>query len=363
MTKNLLERAERPSGLTGITSSQRAAVVIAMLGEAAAKPIVDRLDDTALAKIAQALESISFLDHAELAEIVIDFIIHLRKSEGALRGGPTRSREIISGVLEPGRLNMLFGGPEEEEAEEAEAPTQNDVWSRVQDKDPEQLATYLSGLSPNLISIILRKLDVSVSSDVLCFMEDEKVRPTLGYLVNPDETDQAINSVVERMIEMEFLNAEQEASEEDAEHLESVGELLSLLPSEKRNGLVDFLKTEHEGKMEGIQQSMFTIEGLPELLPRVSVPVVFREIEGPDMLKVLTSLTGEQKGVSDYLLDNISSRMADQIRDDLSDAEAPAQDEVDGIHRDFLSKLMSLKRRGLITIEKPSADAEASTAA
>lgn len=355
MTKKLLERAERPSGLTGITSSQRAAVVIAMLGETAAKPIVERLDDDALAKVARGLESISFLDHAELAEVVIDFIIHLRKSEGALRGGPSRSREIISGVLEPGRLNMLFGGPAEESDEPA-APSQNDVWSRVQEKDPEQLATYLAGLSPNLISIVLRKLDVSVSSDVLCFMEDDKVRPTLGYLVNADETDDAINSVVERMIEMEFLNAEQETSEEDAAHLESVGELLSLLPSVKRDGLVDFLKTEHEAKLEGIQQSMFTIEGLPELLPRASVPVVFKEIEGPEMLKLLTSLSGEQQAVQDYLLGNISSRMADQIRDDLSDAEAPGQDEIDGIYRDFLSKLMSLKRRGLITLEKPATE-------
>lgn len=356
MKKNLLERAERPSGLAGITSSQRAAVVIAMLGEAAAKPIVDRLDDAALAKIAQGLESISFLDHAELAEVVIDFIIHLRKSEGALRGGPSRSREIISGVLEPGRLNMLFGGPSEEKDTATEAP-QNDVWSRVQEKDPEQLAEYLGRLSPNLISIILRKLDVSISSDVLCFMEDDKVRPTLGYLVNADETDPAIQSVVDRMIEMEFLNAEQDASGEDETHLESVGELLSLLPTGKRNSLVDFLKTEHEGKLEGIQQSMFTIEGLPELLPRAAVPVVFREIEGPEMIKVLASLAGAQQAVSDYLLGNISSRMADQIRDDLSDAEAPTAEEIDGIHRDFLSKLMSLKRRGLVSLEKPAAAA------
>ena len=42
-----------PSGHeTGITPSLRAAVIIAMLGDSAAKPIVEKLDDQALAKVA-----------------------------------------------------------------------------------------------------------------------------------------------------------------------------------------------------------------------------------------------------------------------------------------------------------------------
>lgn len=355
MSKQQAETKGEVSRIIDVTPSQRAAVVIAMLGANAAKPIVDKLDDAALAKVVKALESISFLDHSQLAEIVIDFIMHLRASEGALRGGPERSREILSDIADPNRVNLLFGAPVEEEKQEVVEQVDKDVWTRLQERKPEQIAAYLARLNPNLVSMVLRKLDVSVTSDILCHMEDEKAQPVLGYLVNKPDADPAIDSVIERMIEMEFLNAEEEISQEGgAAHLEAVGELLSLLPSARRDNLVDFLKSEHEGKLESIQQSMFTVEGLPELLPRAVVPTVFREIDSQEMMRFLASLKGAQDAVSEYMLSNISSRMAEQLRDELSDAPTPSAEEIDSIHREFLSKLMTMKRRGVIELEKPA---------
>ena len=81
-----------PPSTLNITASQRAAVVIAVLGEEAAKPIVDMLDDEAIANIAASLETINYLAREQLVEIVMDFLGHLRSSSGALRGG--------SGVLD-----------------------------------------------------------------------------------------------------------------------------------------------------------------------------------------------------------------------------------------------------------------------
>jgi flagellar motor switch protein FliG len=56
---------------------------------------------------------------------------------------------------------------------------------------------------------------------------------------------------------------------------------------------------------------------LPDLLPKNAVPVVFREVDQSFLLKLLSTLQGGNSAVSDYLLGNISSRMADQYRDDL----------------------------------------------
>ena len=73
----------------GITPSQRAAVIIALLGEDAARPIVEKLDDAALAKVVSALEQISVLAREELVEIVIDFLTQLRQNAGSMRGSRT----------------------------------------------------------------------------------------------------------------------------------------------------------------------------------------------------------------------------------------------------------------------------------
>ena len=344
-----------PGHETGITPSLRAAVIIAMLGDSAAKPIVEKLDDQALAKVAAALENISILAQTELVEIVVDFLTHLRQSAGALRGSREMAHEIISSVLEPGRLSAVLG----QVATSEEMPEDNgDVWSRLESKDPLQIADYLGGLSNNLIALILGRMDVTIASDILCHLSEDKLRPIMGYMIETQEMDAGIETVIERMIEMEFLNAEVGSSEEDEAHLEMIGELLSLIPSDKRDSLIAFLKEQHTAQLEGIEKSIFTIEALPDLLPRKAVPVVFRELEMAVLVKLLGSLRDTHAPVAEYLFDNISSRLADQIRDDLGDFTPLPPVEAEGLQRQFLTDLMSLKRRDMIIFEKPSPSEE-----
>ena len=333
-----------------VSPAQRAAVIITLLGENAAKPIVEKLDDVALAKVAAALENISLLTRDQLVEIVMDFIGHLRKTNGALRGGRDRAREVLSGVVEPSRLSSIFR--DEQAVIEDEDEEDLDVWGRLERREPQQIAGYLSRLSPNLIALILQKLDVSVASEVLGHMDGEKLGPMIGHMVETRKTDPGVDQVLARMVEMEFLNAVQEMSEDDSENLATIGELLSLVSAEKRQSLVEFLRSKHEDKLEGIEKSIFTIEGLPDLLPKVAVPVVFRELEQDFLLKLLSTLQGANSAVSDYLLGSISSRMADQFRDDLGNTKTLSAEAAETVQREFLNSLMGLKRRGLITLEK-----------
>ena len=345
--QQMAARAPQPAP---ISSAQRAAVIIALLGESAAKPIVEKLDDAAVAKVATALENISMLTRDELIEIVMDFIGHLRRTSGAMRGGRTRAKEVLTSIVEPGRLNVLFQETKSDTVDEdGEELT---VWERVERKEPKQIATYLARLSPNLIALILQKLDVSVASEVLGHMDGEKLGPMIGHMVEPRKTDPGVEQVLGRMVEMEFLNIVQEVSEEEGDNLSNVGELLSLISSEKRDSLVAFLRSKHEDKLESIEKSIFTIDGLPDLLPKNAVPVVFREVDQSFLLKLLSSLQGANGKVSDYLLGSISSRLADQFRDDLGSAKPMTPDAAEIVQREFLNTLMGLKRRGLIVLER-----------
>ncbi len=337
-----------------ITPSQRAAVIIALLGEAAAKPIVEKLDDAALAKVVTALENISMLAREELVEIVIDFLTQLRSNAGALRGGRERARQMMSGIVDPTRLNLLYGNSPDDTG-----PLQSgDTWSRLRQREPKQIAEYLSRLPPNVIALILRKLDAGMASNILCLLPDEKMSPVLGQMVEGNKVDPGIDVAIERMMEIEFLNNQEETGQSADEYLETIGEVLSLIPDAKRDSLVSFLRAQHETKLPIIQKGLFTIESLPEILPRNSVPVVFREIDNDVMVKLLASLQPGYAAVSDYLLGNISSRMADQLRDSIKDAPAASQEDAETLHRDFLTSVMDLKRRGLITIVRPSPKAE-----
>lgn len=354
MEPRLTRRPETPAPGTGraatLTPPQRAAVVIALLGESAAKPIVEKLDDMAVARMAAALESITFLSRDDLVEIVIDFLTQLRSTAGAMRGGRGRAREVMAGIVEPSRLTTVFGG-----GPGAPVPINDDgdAWERLSRRDAQQVAAYLGRLTPNIIALILRKLDPSVSSNILCHLKDEKLAPVMGQMVEAPRADAGIDTVIARMVEMEFLNIAQDEQVSDDGHLESIGEVLSLIPTDKRENLVGFLQSRYESKLAVIQKGLFTVEGLPDILPRGAVPSVFREIDQATLMKLLSSLTGRYQAAQDYLLSNISSRMADQYREEIKSAPKLAGAEAETVQREFLTSLMDMRRRGVITINKP----------
>ncbi|WP_084420375.1 FliG C-terminal domain-containing protein [Henriciella litoralis] len=336
--------------LATITPAQRAAVVIAVLGETAARPIVEKLDDRALAQIAAELENISYLPREDLADIVMDFLSHLRQTSGAFRGGKTRSREIVEKLLDESRLSTVFGGGEDKS--DKPVNTSDGVWDRLQQKPPAAIAAYLDRMTPNIVAMILRKLDTGVASEVVGHLDESKLDATMGHLIEADSADPEIDNVMARMIEIEFLNNADVHEEEDTSHLESIGEMLSLIPSDRRERVLSYLKSEHETKLESIEKVLFTIEGLPDMLARSSVPVVFRELGETKMVPLLSTLHGPSSAVSDYLLGNISSRLADQFRDQLNDPNRKPVEDEEATQREFLTSLMALKRRGLIVMEK-----------
>jgi flagellar motor switch protein FliG len=350
------DTARQSAARSNVTPSQRAAVIITMLGEGAAKPIVEKLDDIAMVKIAEALQDLSFVTRDEMIMIAIDFLSHLRHSNGALRGGKEKAREVLTGVLDAERLNSILGDEPAEIATIAAKTTNETPWSRLAKSDPKKIAGYLEGLTPNIIALILRKLDVSIASDVLNHMEGDKLGPAMGFMVESQADDPGIDQVLARMIELEFLNATQEELGGNDDHLADIGELLSLIPAQKRDELVKFLEGKYEDKYKLIQQSMFTIEGLPAMLPPTAVPIIFRELDEEATLKLMGSLRSGNDDVSEFLFKSISPRLAEKLRDQLTEFKDLSQTQIDIVHRDFLALLMKLKRGGQIELAKIETD-------
>ncbi len=349
-----------------VSPSQRAAVVIAMLGETAAKPIVDLLDDGAIINIAASLESINYLAREQLIEIVIDFLQQLRRSSGSMRGSPESTKEFLSSVLDEPRLNVIYGNGEIIVEEEVPEPENKEdysrLWQTFSKREPAHIVKYLSGLTPNIIGLILRNLDTTLCSELICLLDEDLQTKILGEMVDPPPPSYEIDSVVARMVRMEFLLVPEEDDDSGDTQLQTLGEMLSLMPNERRTSLMGYVAESHASKLDQIQKGMFEIADIPKLLNRNQVPILFKSVDPAIMLDVLNCLQNEYKEVSEYFLANISNRMADQLKSDLEQMKAPNPEASEQIQKDFLMTLMGLKRDEVIVIERPEEEDEAASA-
>lgn len=215
-----------------VTASQRAAVVIAMLGEEAAKPIMDMLDDGAVINIASSLESINYLTREQLTEIVMDFLQHLRRSSGSLRNSPETTKEFLSSVLDEPRLQLIYGGGPTLEEQVPEPENKEDfsrLWEKFSKREPAHIVKYLSGLTPNIIALILRNVDATLCAELICMLEEDLQAKVLGEMVDPPPPSYEVDSVVARMVRMEFLLVPEDDDDDGDAQLQTVGDRKSVV--------------------------------------------------------------------------------------------------------------------------------------
>jgi len=96
---------------------------------------------------------------------------------------------------------------------------------------------------------------------------------------------------------------------------------------------------------------MFTFADIPARLQPADVPKVVREADNADLVTALAGASGgDDRAAADYLLGNISKRLAEQIREEM--AEHPAIDprDADAAMTAIIAVIRRLERAGEITL-------------
>ncbi|MEM7005279.1 MAG: FliG C-terminal domain-containing protein [Pseudomonadota bacterium] len=341
-----------------LSAAERVAIVAAMLGEDMARPVMDKLKDHELNDISEALERISRLNKNDLLSVVMEFLEQMKSSSDDYDAGRREILDLVPSIVcarqeEKDSLSNFatVATAGDDTTEEIPLTDDLDTWGRLAKREPAEIVTYLDRLSPNLISMILRRLPTEIASDLISRLKEDKLKPLVSFLVEPDECDEEVNAILAKTVELEFLNVQETGGEEKTEHLDELGEILSLIKAERRATIISFLEADYEGKLEGIQKSIFSIEKLPDMLPRKAVPIVTRDIDFPSLTRLAASLKGKYEPVADFILSNISSRLAGNVRAELQEFADLSPEEIEDEHKNFLTQLMELRRQGAIDLD------------
>jgi len=132
--------------------------------------------------------------------------------------------------------------------------------------------------------------------------------------------------------------------------LEEVGEILGSLPRSLRDAALKKLDEADIDRASAVRKALLSLEDIPHRLPTRGVQTVFREVEPEILLAGLAAASQDVPEASDFLLGNISQRMADQYRDNMANLSLDTQRERDKAIGALLREFLSLSRRGQITL-------------
>ena len=294
-----------------ILSAREKAAVIVRLLLAEGSPIpLSALPEHMQAALAEQMGQMRLIDRVTLGSVVAEFLGQLEAVGLAFPGGIEAALSMMDGHISAtaaSRLRRLAG-----------ASAKADPWDRIAAISIDRLLPLLEAESVEVAAVTLSKLPVPRAADLLAQMPGERAR-RVAYAVsmtgNVDpETVRRIGLSLASQLEAQPPRAF------DTHPVERVGAILNVSPAATREAVLEGLALQDKGFADKVRRAIFTFAHLPARLSPRDVPKVLRLV---DMPRLVTAMAGAQgtpalAGAAEYLLANMSQRMAQSLREEVA---------------------------------------------
>ncbi len=268
------------------------------------------------AQLAAALDTLGGVEPGELAAVIDEFLTAMSPQTGLPALGAPKFPEIPPlPMIEP--LVALPGGAGDFGALDAPDP-----WEKVLERDDAVLLAVLKAEAPEVGAIVLSKLKVSRAAQLLNTLPGPLAR-RITYAVS------LVSAVTPRTVERigEALGEELGRDVPRAfagGPVERVGALLNFSRAATRDDVLEGLGETDPGFAEAVRKSIFTYVNIPARVGVRDVPKILRAIDQKVLVTALAASTvsEEAQKAAEFILGNISQRMAETIRGEIQDLGA-----------------------------------------
>ncbi|MGR3322958.1 MAG: flagellar motor switch protein FliG [Pseudooceanicola sp.] len=299
------------AGASHLTRRQKAAIVVRALVSKGADLALQDLPDDLQTALTQALGSMRPIDRDTLREVVEEFTGELESIGMTFPGGLAGALNALDGRISPHTAARL--------RKEAGVRQAGDPWDRLRQLDASALCELIGEESVEVGAIILSKLDVGRAAEVLGGLPGDRAR-RITYAIS--QTSSVTPDALDRIgISLAAQVEERRASVFDKGPVEMVGAILNYSTAAKRDEMLTGLDETDSEFAEQVRRAIFTFANIPERIAPRDVPKVVRNLDQALLVTALAAATSQQdKASADFLLGNMSGRLADQLREEAGEA-------------------------------------------
>jgi len=299
----------RPQGPRSLSPREKAAVIVRyLIAEGAAIPL-SSLPDSMQTALAEQMGQMRRIDRVTLTAVLEEFMAEMDQMGLSFPGGLDGALSVMADHLSPNaasRLRRMAGGT-----------SRADPWERLTAMTADELMPVLACESNEVAAVMLSKLPVPKAAELLGRMPGDRAR-RVAYAVsltgNVDpETVQRIGQSLAQQLDARPPRAF------DAGPVERVGAILNITAAGRRDDVLAGLDLDDAGFAEQVRRAIFTFVHIPSRLPARDVPKLARIVDQTALVTAIAAAQGEASYlvVAEFLLANMSQRMAQGLREDM----------------------------------------------
>lgn len=326
-----------------VSSAEKAAIVVRFLmTEGANVPLTDLPEDLQ-AELTQQMGNLRRVDRDTLIAVVEEFAEELQSTGLTFPKGVAGALTALDGQISPAAAAQI--------RKRSGVRATGDPWEKLRGMEIEDLAEILDGESIEVAAVLVSKIDVKKAAALLGQLPGEKAR-RITYAVSktssvtPDAVDRIGRALVAQMEdapELAFANPP----------VDRIGAILNSSRSATRDDLLQGLEEEDQEFAGEVRKAIFTFKHIAQRVDARDVPSILREVDNDTLVKALAGATDALTQPSaEHILSNISSRMADQLREAVTDLGEVSEEDAEMAMADVVSAIRALAETGEILLSE-----------
>ena len=324
-------------------SRQKAAVIVRLLLSQDVAPGLDRLPPATQAELARAMATLGPISRATLAEVVHDFTARLDSLALTAPNGLAAALALLEPHISPVARDGLRA--------EAEAGDPADPWTRLAATEPERLRPLLLSESAEVAAILLSKLGAAKAAGLLAGLPEARAQ-VIAHAVALTAT--VTPAMVERI--GVHLAAQLQAEAEPAfrvSPVDRVGAMLNAVSGALRESLLGGLEARDAGFAGEVRKAIFTFQHIPKRVEAKDVPRILRRVDPEQVIRAIAAGFEAAPLSVEFLLENMSKRLAEQIRDEASTMPKPRMEDGEAAMAEIVAAIRALEEEGEIRLLPP----------
>ena len=322
---------------------QKAAAVVVALGADKASLLYKYMEPEDVEQLTLEVAKMRFLDSEVTEGILTEFYQLCMTNKAVTEGGLEYARTVLEKAYGSQAANDLLN--------RVTKSLKNREFSFMAKTDPKFIFSVLQNERPQTIALVLSHMDPDKAAAVVAQLDEKRQIKVVESMAKIDSVSPTAVQIVESELRNRFSNLVS-SSNVKVGGIDYVANVMNNLDRSSEKNIFDGLSSKDQELAEEIRKRMFVFEDIITMDDR-SVQRFVRDCDPRDLVLSLKSANAE---VANKLFANMSTRMAQSIRDDLEITTNVRMKDVEEAQQRIVDIIRGLEEKGEIIILKGGKD-------
>ena len=341
MAETAVAAAPQAAKQVELSTAQKAAAVIIALGAEKASLVYKYMEDEEVEQLTLEVARLGVLSTQQTEDVLNEFYQLCLTNKAVTEGGLEYARAVLEKAYGEQAAAELLG--------KVTKSLKNREFAFMDKADVKSLFSALRGERPQTIALDLSYVDADKAAGVVAQLEEKKQIQVVESIAKLDSVSPAAIKIVEAEMHNRFSNIMTDTNIKVG-GIDYVADVMNNLDRTSEKNIFDGLSD--PDLADEIRKRMFVFEDIITMDDR-SVQRFVRDCDPRDLVLALKAANTE---VANKLFANMSSRMAQSIKDDLEITSNVRMKDVEEAQQRIVGIIRGLEEKGEIIILKGGKD-------